>query len=438
MPKHTRRRHWVVTGIAFGAVFLALGGVSSALPNADGTVSGCVDKRSGALRVIETGSCTAKESAVTLASNGLVLTGDLTGTLASPRLKQCAAAQVLKYNGSAWACAADDVGSGGGGGGTVTSVGTGAGLVGGPITTSGLISLLGCPAGQILKSTGSSWSCGADVDTTNVYSAATGGGVTVTATSGGGLIGLLGGCTSGQLLKYTGTSWACGSDNDHAYSASLGDGIAFTSANTFGLKPCVTGKVLKSTGGGWGCADDNDIDTNTTYTAEDFGGLALNGTSFSLIPCGAGEVLTSTGGNWECGSQRAPTEYVYHVSGADQYPVPMQVATSLPAGDYVAEARVQFSSTGPDGIATCNLTFRDDFGAPIPGAYDNWAASTDPGTHQYNASLLSSGSIAPGDETAHPGDGDAFVNCSFAVPDPGTPSGTWNVTIVVRPVTFGS
>ncbi len=48
--------------------------------------------------------------------------------------------QVLKWNGSTWAPADDNVG-GGGGGGTVTQINTGAGLSGGPITTSGTIGL---------------------------------------------------------------------------------------------------------------------------------------------------------------------------------------------------------------------------------------------------------------------------------------------------------
>jgi hypothetical protein len=52
---------------------------------------------------------------------------------------------------------------GSGGSGTVTSVGTGAGLTGGTITTAGTIKLIDCASGQILKSNGAnSWSCAAD------------------------------------------------------------------------------------------------------------------------------------------------------------------------------------------------------------------------------------------------------------------------------------
>lgn len=61
------------------------------------------------------------------------------------------------------------------GGGTVTSVGTGAGLVGGPITAAGTIGLTNnqllpttaCTTNQIAKWNGSAWACAADNDVNN-------------------------------------------------------------------------------------------------------------------------------------------------------------------------------------------------------------------------------------------------------------------------------
>jgi hypothetical protein len=50
----------------------------------------------------------------------------------------CAAGQVMKWNGAAWACAADATA---GGGGTVSSVTAGTGLTGGTITSSGTIAV---------------------------------------------------------------------------------------------------------------------------------------------------------------------------------------------------------------------------------------------------------------------------------------------------------
>ena len=50
----------------------------------------------------------------------------------------CTAGQVMKWNGAAWACAADATA---GGGGTVSSVTAGTGLTGGTITSSGTIAI---------------------------------------------------------------------------------------------------------------------------------------------------------------------------------------------------------------------------------------------------------------------------------------------------------
>ncbi|UOF01075.1 tail fiber domain-containing protein [Bdellovibrio reynosensis] len=77
--------------------------------------------------------------------------GDISGTIGAVsvnKIKGVAvdttgliAGQVLKYDGTKWAAANDDNSGGGGGGGTVTNVATGTGLSGGPITSSGTISL---------------------------------------------------------------------------------------------------------------------------------------------------------------------------------------------------------------------------------------------------------------------------------------------------------
>lgn len=106
---------------------------------------------------------------------------------------------------------------GGGGGGTVTQVNTGTGLTGGPITTTGTVSLAApyrlpqsCTNGQVAKSNGSgTWNCAADTDTNTTYSAAANGGLALTANAF-----RLTPCTSGQVLKSTGaTTWACAADN---------------------------------------------------------------------------------------------------------------------------------------------------------------------------------------------------------------------------------
>src|SRR5690242_6490158 len=62
------RSHRPSPGAAFGlaAVLVALGGVAlAAIPDSDGTIHACYQKRSGALRVVEsTGDCRAGERAI--------------------------------------------------------------------------------------------------------------------------------------------------------------------------------------------------------------------------------------------------------------------------------------------------------------------------------------------------------------------------------------
>ncbi len=70
------------------------------------------------------------------AAGGLTVPGAMTlGNTYTIGLKPCSANQILQYNGSTWNCSTPP------GTGTVTSVGSGAGLTGGPITTSGTLSI---------------------------------------------------------------------------------------------------------------------------------------------------------------------------------------------------------------------------------------------------------------------------------------------------------
>jgi hypothetical protein len=79
-----------------------------------------------------------QNSKVTLNANsagGITAPGAMSlGSTYTIGLKACAANQVLQYNGTTWNCA-------GVGTGTVTSVGSGTGLTGGPITGSGTLSI---------------------------------------------------------------------------------------------------------------------------------------------------------------------------------------------------------------------------------------------------------------------------------------------------------
>ena len=103
-------------------------------------------------------------------------------------------------------------------GGTLTQVNTGAGLTGGPITSAGTIDLTDCPNNQILKSTGNGWECANDVDTdtdTNsggtVTSVGSGAGLTGGPVTGAGTLALTP-CPNDQMLRSNGTGYACDTD----------------------------------------------------------------------------------------------------------------------------------------------------------------------------------------------------------------------------------
>ena len=95
----------------------------------------------------------------------------------------CANNQIPRWNGSVWACGSDA-----NSGGTVTSVGSGTGLTGGPVTSSGALSIAtgyqlpqGCTNGQVAKSNGSNvWTCANDTSS---------GGTVTSITAGNGLTG---------------------------------------------------------------------------------------------------------------------------------------------------------------------------------------------------------------------------------------------------------
>ncbi|MFO1305477.1 MAG: tail fiber domain-containing protein [Burkholderiales bacterium] len=221
---------------------------------------------------------------VTNVATGAGLTGGpitTTGTvgLAATQLLPtvaCSAGQVPLWSGSAWTCAAA------GGTGTVTSVGSGTGLSGGPITTTGALSIAAsyqlpqsCANGQVPKSNGAGgWTCAADGDTT--YTA--GNGLMLTGTT----FAITNSCASGQVLKWNGSAWACSADaNSGGTVTSVGTGTGLTGGPITGSgslsiaasyqlpQSCTNGQVPKSNGaGGWTCASDaTGTGTVTSITA---------------------------------------------------------------------------------------------------------------------------------------------------------------------------
>jgi hypothetical protein len=178
---------------------------------------------------------------------------DLNGRTFSIASSGCTAGQVLKWNGTAWYCAADATGGGSG----VTAVTASAPLVssGG---TAPLISLStsGCSSGQVLKFNGASWTCAAD----------SGGSGTVTNVTAGAPLSVANGSTTPSLGIARATATADGylAATDFATFAGKVSSVGATAplVSSGGTTPnvslatagCSSGQVLTFNGSNWGCA----------------------------------------------------------------------------------------------------------------------------------------------------------------------------------------
>ena len=186
------------------------------------------------------------------------------------------------------------------GAGTVTSVGSGSGLTGGPITGSGSLSIAG---GGVTNSMLQNPSL-----TVTTVSPLTGGG----AVSLGGTTSLgLTSCASGQILKWNG-SWACATDNNSGgsvTSVASGTGLTggpITSSGTLSVNPAVvpelalantftnsqavtlsssnSGITVTNAGSGYGVTSNvTDSSTYNVLAQGGFEGLTANYQTFPIV-----------------------------------------------------------------------------------------------------------------------------------------------------------
>jgi hypothetical protein len=128
-----------------GTFSIAPGGVTFANLAQNGCGSNQVPKWNGSAWV-----CADLTAYGVSADAGVQLSGSNFG------LMPCTDGQFMKYvAGQGWTCGAVT----GSSGGTVTQVSTGVGLTGGPITASGTVSMLSCTGTQVLRWNGSNWAC---------------------------------------------------------------------------------------------------------------------------------------------------------------------------------------------------------------------------------------------------------------------------------------
>ncbi len=145
--------------------------------------------------------------------------------------------------------------------GTVTSVATGAGLTGGPISTTGTIAIApsfrlpqGCLNGQYTRFNNASnvWDCVTPSVVTNVATGPglTGGPITATGTVGLATTQLLPttACATNQIIKWNGAAWACASETASSNAWTQG-GNAFGVPGVIGTTDNQEFKIVAGSGG---------------------------------------------------------------------------------------------------------------------------------------------------------------------------------------------
>lgn len=247
---------------------------------------------------------------IELGNNSVGTTNIINGSITANKLNNMGAGigQVIKFNGTAWAPAADNAGSDNWGTQTAatdaTLTGNGTGIL--PLK----VAQQGATNGQVLKWNGSTWFPANDAgdnwgtQTVSVNTTLSGNG-----TAGTPLTLAQQGATNGKVLKWNGTTWAPADDaGDDWGTQSVVTGAALSGNGKVGTplnlaqQGATNGQVLQWNGSAW---------TPATFTGDDWGVQVVktdatiggNGTTGSPLKvasqgASAGQVLKFDGTNW--------------------------------------------------------------------------------------------------------------------------------------------
>ena len=246
---------------------------------------------------------------VTTATGSGLIGGGTSGTLNLGLLNTCATNQVLQWTGTSWVCASA-------GTGTVSSVGSGAGLTGGPITGTGTLSIATGGVTNAMLATSY-----AQLGATNTFTANQTLNGTLTATSS----------TNAIIGNSTGVN------SPAVFAGGNGYGVLATASSTTGM--AVEGSASATSGaavGVYGVTSSPAGYGVQGYNAAATGGIGVYGNTGSASGAGVQGFASSTAGT------------TYGVSGVNQSPAGygVQGANSAATGNAIGVFGTSSSAVG--------------------------------------------------------------------------------------------